>query len=66
VLIYTGKTTYYTNPESQAPDRLKMVQIVNPLVEAYAVSHQTIFVDWFYASLHLLKLLGEKIFTSLE
>jgi hypothetical protein len=59
VLIYTSKTTYYVDQDSQA-DRQKTVQIVNPLVEPFVGSHQTIYVDWFYTSLDLLKLLAEK------
>jgi hypothetical protein len=59
VLINTRKTTYYANLEFQA-DRLRTVQIVNCLVEPFAGSHQTIYVDWFYTSLDLLKLLAEK------
>jgi hypothetical protein len=40
VIIYTGKTTYYADQDSQA-DRLKTVQIVNRLVEPFVGSHQT-------------------------
>jgi hypothetical protein len=65
VVIYTGKTTYHVDQDSQA-DRLKTVQIVNCLVEPFVGSHRTIYVDWFYTSLDLLKLLAEKISTSLE
>ena len=59
VIIYTGKTTYYDDPDSQA-DRLKTVQIVNRLVEPFVGSHRTIYVDRFYTSLDLLKSLAEK------
>jgi hypothetical protein len=34
VIIYTGKTTYYVDQDSQE-DRLKTVQIVNRLVEPF-------------------------------
>jgi hypothetical protein len=59
VVIDTSKTTYYVDQDSQA-DRLKTVQIVNCLVEPFVGSHQTIYVDRFYTSLDLLKLLAEK------
>jgi hypothetical protein len=36
------------------------VQIVHCLVDLFVGSHQTIYVDWFYTSLDLLKLLAEK------
>jgi hypothetical protein len=65
VVIYTGKTTYYADSETQQ-DRLKTVQIVNYLVEPFVGSHRTIYVDRFYTSLDLLKSLAEKIYTSLE
>jgi hypothetical protein len=59
VVIYTGKTTYYANSETQQ-DRLKTVQIVNCPVEPFVGSHRTIYVDRFYTSLNLLKSLAEK------
>jgi hypothetical protein len=59
VVIYTGKTAYYVDQDSQA-DRLKTVQIVNRLVEPFVGSHRTIYVDRFYTSLDLLKSLEEK------
>jgi hypothetical protein len=59
VVVYTGKTTYYTDQDSQA-DRLKTVQIVNRLVEPFVGSHRTVYVDRFYTSLDLLKSLAEK------
>jgi hypothetical protein len=66
VLIYTGKTTYYADSESQQ-DWLKTVQIVNCLVEPFVGSHQTIYVDRFYTSLDLYSNNWQKkIYTSLE
>jgi Transposase IS4 len=59
VLVYTGKTTYYDDAESNA-EKLKTVQIVNRLVEPFAGSHRTIYVDRFYTSIDLLKSLAEK------
>jgi hypothetical protein len=59
VVLYTGKTTYYTDQDSQA-DRLKTVQIVNRLVEPFVGSHRTVYADWVYTSLDLLKSLAEK------
>jgi hypothetical protein len=59
VVIYTGKTTYYVDQDSQA-DRLKTVQIINRLVEPFVGSRQTIYVDWFFTSQDLLKSLAEK------
>jgi hypothetical protein len=58
VLIYTGKTTYYADPEAQAAK--KTVQVVNRLVEPFIGTHRTIYVDRFYTSLDLLKSLAEK------
>jgi hypothetical protein len=51
VVIYTGKTTYYSNPDS-LQDRLKTVQVVNRLVKPFVGTHRTIYIDCFY--IHLL------------
>jgi hypothetical protein len=59
VLVYTGKTTYYDNSKSAA-EKLKTVQIVNRLVEPFAGSHRTVYVDRFYTMIDLLKSLEEK------
>jgi hypothetical protein len=59
VVIYTGKTTYYSDPDS-LQDRLKTVQVVNCLVEPFVGTHRTIYIDRFYTSLDLLKSLAEK------
>jgi Transposase IS4 len=57
VVIYTGKTTYYSNPDS-LQDRLKTVQVVNCLVKPFVGTHRTIYIDCFYTSLDLLKSLA--------
>jgi hypothetical protein len=59
VVIYSGKTTYYSNPDS-LQDRLKTVQVVNCLVKPFVGTHRTIYIDCFYSSLDLLKSLAEK------
>jgi hypothetical protein len=59
VVIYTGKTTYYSDPDS-LQDRLKMVQVVNCLVKPFVGAHRTIYINRFYTSLDLLKSLAEK------
>jgi Transposase IS4 len=59
VVIYTGKTTYYSDPDS-LQDRLKTVQVVNRLVEPFVGTHRTIYIDPFYTSLDILKSLAEK------
>jgi Transposase IS4 len=59
VVIYTGKTTYYSDLDS-LQDRLKMVQVVNCLVEPFVGTHRTIYINRFYTSLDLLKSLAEK------
>lgn len=58
VLVYTGKSTYYDDAESNA-EKLKTVQIVKRLVEPFAGSHRTIYIDRFYTSIDLLKSLAE-------
>ena len=58
VLIYTGKSTYYAEPEAQVEK--KTVQVVNRLIEPFVGSHRTIYVDRFYTSLDLVKSLAEK------
>ena len=57
VLFYTGKATYSGH---DTDDKLKTVQIVNKLVQPFAGSHRTIYVDRFYTSLELLISLAEK------
>ena len=58
VVFYTGKSTYNNN---EAPeDKLKTVQVVNKLVEPFAGTHRTVYVDRFYTSLDLLISLAEK------
>jgi hypothetical protein len=57
VVIYTGKTTYYSNPDS-LQDGLKTVQVVNCLVDPFVGTHRTIYIDRFYTSLDLLKSLA--------
>lgn len=59
LLVYTGKSTYYDDPESAA-EKKKTVQIVNRLVEPFVGSHRTVYVDRFYTSIDLLKSLREK------
>jgi DNA polymerase III epsilon subunit-like protein len=52
VIVYTGKTTYGNEFDHEGK---KTVQVVNKLVEQYAGSFRTIYVDRFYTSLDLLK-----------
>lgn len=59
VLIYTGKSTYTTTGDVQE-NPLKTVQIVNKLVEPFINTHRTIYVDWFYTSIDLMKSLADK------
>jgi hypothetical protein len=59
LLVYTRKTTYNYDSKSAA-EKLKTVQIVNRLVGPFAGSHRTVYVDWFYTLLDLLKSLAEK------
>lgn len=59
VLIYTGKSTYYSQ-ESEAQQKKKTVDIVEQLVEPYKGSHRTIFIDRFYTSIELLQSLSAR------
>mmetsp|Transcript_126734 Transcript_126734/g.364538 ORF Transcript_126734/g.364538 Transcript_126734/m.364538 type:complete len:609 (+) Transcript_126734:875-2701(+) len=57
VLIYTGRSTY--RPESEMEEKKKTVQIVKRLVEPYANTFRTIYVDRFYTSIDLLTSLAK-------
>jgi hypothetical protein len=58
VVIYTGKSTYYATSNQQ--DKKKTVQVVEQLVEPFVGTYQTIYVDRFYTSVDLLKLLADR------
>jgi Transposase IS4 len=57
VVIYTGKSTY--NATSDQQEKKKMVQVVEQLVEPFVGTYRTIYVDRFYTSVDLLKLLAD-------
>ena len=57
VLIYTGKSTYNSEPDKV--EKGKTVQIVERLVEPYRDSFRTIYVDRFYTSVDLMKSLSK-------
>ncbi len=57
VVFYTGKSTYNSH---DTEDKLTTVQIVNKLVEPFAGSNRTIYVDRFYTFLDQLISLAEK------
>jgi DNA polymerase III epsilon subunit-like protein len=52
VIVYTGKTTYGNELDFEGK---KTIQVVNKLVEQYAGSFRTIYIDRFYTSIDLLK-----------
>jgi len=58
VIIYTGKTTY--NIGGKGEEMKKTVQVVNKLVEKYAGTYRSVYIDRFYTSIELLKSLAEK------
>jgi hypothetical protein len=58
VVIYMGKTTYSATTKQQ--DKKKTVQVVEQLVEPFVGSFRTIYVDRFYTSVDLLKLLADR------
>lgn len=58
VIVYTGSSTYDT--ADQQEEKKKTVQIVERLVEPFVGTFRTIYVDRFYTSLDLLKMLEEK------
>jgi DNA polymerase III epsilon subunit-like protein len=61
VIIYTGTSTYAASiGEPDAIEKKKTVQIVENLLEPYAGSHRTVYVDRFYTSVDLMKALAEK------
>ena len=60
VIIYTGLSTYAASlQEPDAMEKKKTVQIVEKLVQRYAGSHWTVYIDWFYTSIDLVKALAE-------
>jgi hypothetical protein len=58
VVINTGKSTYYESNDQ--PEKKKTVQVVEQLVQPFVGTYRTIYVDHFYTSLDLVKLLADR------
>jgi Transposase IS4 len=58
VVIYTGKSTYYSAQPGSEEDKMKTVKIVEKLVEPFVGSYRTFYMDRFYTSLELARSLA--------
>lgn len=52
MIVYTGKSAYGNKADFEGK---KTVQVVNRLVEQYADSYRTLYINHFYTSIDLLK-----------